>query len=81
MDIARLVTSACMPTQKRGRLSAPTISVDFASLVRSLFLACRFTPDVRKVPYVPVNTFGASHVSCISRDTVLGVRIVLRASK
>ena len=81
MDIALLVTSACTPTQKRGRSSALTISGDFASSVRFFFLAYRFSADVLKAPYVLVNTFDESHVSYTCRDTVLEVPIVLRASK
>jgi hypothetical protein len=64
MDIALLVTSACTPTQKRGRLSALTISGDFASSVRSFYLSYRFAADVLKVPCVLVNTFDESPVSC-----------------
>ena len=64
MDIALLVTSACMHTQKRGGSSALTISGGFASLVRSFSLAYRFTADGLKVPCVLVNTFDESHASC-----------------
>jgi hypothetical protein len=81
MDIALLVTSACTPTQKRGGLSALTISGDFASSVRSFSLAYKLAADVLKVPHVLVNTFDGSLVSCTCRDTVLEVPIVLRASK
>ena len=81
MDIALLVMSACMPIQKRGRLSALTISGDFVTLVRPLLFSYRFTADVLKAPHVLVNTFDESHVSCTSRDTVLEVPIVPRASK
>jgi Zinc finger C-x8-C-x5-C-x3-H type (and similar) len=66
---------------KERRVECPDYKRGFCKLGTSFASAQWVTADVLKVPHVPVNTFGASHVSCTSQDTVLEVPIAPRASK